>query len=172
MEDIAPQESADGELTGPQRTAIEWLTAGETAVSAAAAAGVSRSTVHRWLRADAAFQAAYNAWQADVAATARARLLGLADAAVTTVAAALAAGDARTALAVLQAQGLLAPHVPGPTDPALVARQRSHERAKANFQMTQAECGLPAEIYDPLHPRGRRALPAPVEHFLPPPDEP
>jgi hypothetical protein len=141
-------ESAGG-LSGPQRTAIEWLTAGETAVAAADAAGVSRSTVHRWLRADPAFQAAYNAWQADLTSTARARLLALADKAVSTVERALDRGDARTALTILRAQGLLGPARPGPTDPDLIARQQSHDRALANFKMTDAECGVPAEIFDP-----------------------
>jgi hypothetical protein len=150
-------ESAGG-LSGPQRTAIEWLTAGETAVAAADAAGVSRSTVHRWLRGDPAFQAAYNVWQADLVDTARARLLALADRAVSTVGRALDRGDARTALTILRQQGLLGPAKPGPTDPDLIARQQSHDRALANFKMTEAEAGVAAEIFDPA----LRRRPAPA----------
>ena len=157
--------AAAGELSGAQRTAIEWLTAGETTVAAAAAAGVSRSTVHRWLRVDAAFGAAFNAWQADAVADARARLLALGDAAVSAVAAAVAKGDVKTALTVLQRQGLLAPPSPGPADAALVARQRSHARAKANREMTEAECEVPPEIYDPAPRRAPAALPhRPAQH--------
>ena len=136
-------ESPDGAgpagLSAAQRTAIEWLTAGESAVSAAAAAGVNRTTVYRWLKADPAFQAAYNAWQSDVLATARARLLALTDAAVTTVTAAVARGDARTALAVLQRQGLLAPPQPGPTDPELIAREREVARRRAEVRVAREE---------------------------------
>jgi hypothetical protein len=111
-----------------------------------------RATVYRWLKSDPAFAAAYNAWQAEAVETTRARLLALADAAVTTVAGALAKGDARTALTVLQRQGLLAPPTPGPTDPSMVARLDRHRRAKANLELTMDECGVPNEIFAPEPP--------------------
>ncbi len=143
-----PDRGADG-LSAAQRRALDRMAAGDTAKAAAAAAGVSRQTVHNWLGGDPAFRAAYHAWQADAVETARARLLALADAAVTTVAAAVARGDTKTALAVLGRQGLLAPPTPGPTDPELVARQDRHRRTAANQAMTTAECGVPAEIFAP-----------------------
>ena len=141
-----------GPLTRPQRAAIERLAAGDSATAAAAAARVGRTTVYRWLQHDPAFRAAYHAWQAEAAASARARLLALADAAVTTVAAAVANGDTRLALAVLKGQGLLTPPTPGPTDPALIARQDRHRRARAEEAMVNAELTCPAEIFAPDPP--------------------
>src|SRR5579872_1365044 len=90
-------------LTPAQRIAIERLSVGETVVDAARAAGVTRMTLHRWLKQDAEFVAAYNAWQEETLASARGRLLALADTAVTTVANAMRNGDARAAMAVLKA---------------------------------------------------------------------
>src|SRR5260221_559194 len=72
-------------LSPAQRTAIEKLTCGHTLVDSATAAGVNRTTLYRWLKSDAQFQAAYNAWQQDALATARARMLGLTDVALTSL---------------------------------------------------------------------------------------
>jgi hypothetical protein len=48
-----------------QTIALEHLFAGKTVTKAAEAAGVDRTTVHRWLREDWAFQAAYHRTQRD-----------------------------------------------------------------------------------------------------------
>src|SRR5207244_3791667 len=69
-------------LSPAQRTAIEKLTSGHTLVDSALAAGVNRTTLYRWLKNDATFLAAYNAWQQDAVATARGRMLGITDVAV------------------------------------------------------------------------------------------
>lgn len=156
--------AAEG-LSPPQRSALERMAAGGTATAAAAAAGVSRQTVHRWLRDDPAFAAAHNAWQAAAVESARGRLLALADAAVDTVAAALAHGDAKTALVVLQRQGLLAPPTPGPTDPALVARQDRHRRARAAQAQFEADEACPPHLFAPDPPA---PLPPDVPAFTEP----
>ncbi len=142
--------AATGRLSVAQRGAIEQLVAGATPVAAAAAVGVSRTTVYRWLKSDPDFTAAYHAWQADAVAASRDRLLALADAAVDTVAAAVAKGDVRTALTVLKSQGLLTPPTPGPTDPALIARRARHAAAEARAAMTFDECAVPGEEFPPL----------------------
>ncbi len=149
--------AADGDLTAAQRRAIGRMASGESATAAAAAAGVHRQTVHRWLREDPAFRAAFHAWQAAAAEHARARLLALADAAVTTVAAAVANGDTRTALAVLKGQGLLVPPTPGPTDPDQVARQQLAAAARAEAALIDAEERCPPEVYVPDQARAYRA---------------
>lgn len=118
-------------LTPGQRVAIEKLTVGETVVDAARAAGVTRMTLHRWLKQDAAFVAAYNAWQQDALASARGRLLALADTAVTTVGNAMRAGDARTAVTVLKAMGTLEKPVAGSTDVKVVQHELDVEEARA-----------------------------------------
>jgi hypothetical protein len=47
-------------LTPEQDAAVAALLAGRTVTDAAAATGVDRTTVHRWLKKDFAFQAALN----------------------------------------------------------------------------------------------------------------
>jgi hypothetical protein len=131
---VGPVAGSDGSalgLTPAQRVAIEKLTVGETVVDAARAAGVTRMTLHRWLKQDAAFVAAYNAWQQDALASARGRLLALADTAVTTVGNAMRAGDTRTALAILKAMGTLEKAAPGPTDEQEVQHDLKVEEERA-----------------------------------------
>jgi hypothetical protein len=50
----------DSGLTTEQATVIGKITAGETIVAAAVAAGVGRTTVYRWMREDAVFVAELN----------------------------------------------------------------------------------------------------------------
>jgi hypothetical protein len=112
-----------------QQIAMEKLASGETIVDAAQAA-----TLHRWLKQDARFAAAYNAWQQEAVATARGRLLALSDQAVTTVANSVKAGDTRAALLVLKAMGAMDRPTPGPTDPEGVLREQELERKRIERQ--------------------------------------
>ena len=148
------------------------MASGQSATDAAAAAGIHRQTLHRWLRDDPAFRAAFHAWQSAAADHAKARLLALADAAVTTVAAAVAAGDTHAALAVLRGQGLLTPPVPGSTDPDHVARQRLTDAARAEAALADAESVAAAEVYVPDQVRAYRAARRPPRPALPPPVPP
>ena len=75
--EVTPASDIPADVSSEQWTAIEKLSTGKSIVDAAAAAGVSRWTLHRWIKNDPHFQAAYNAWHIEVAATARARLLAL-----------------------------------------------------------------------------------------------
>jgi len=126
-------------LSAPQRAAIELLTSGHTLVAAATAAGVSRMTLYRWLKGDAAFSAAFNAWQQDVLDTARGRVLALSDLAVTTIAKSMSRGDAKTALKVLQSIGALDRRKVGSTDPEEIERQQNLEWKKAKTAAKKAE---------------------------------
>jgi hypothetical protein len=126
-------------LSPPQRTAIKLLTSGHTLVDAATAAGVSRMTLYRWLKGDAAFSAAFNAWQKDVLDTARGRILALSDLAVTTVARSMSRGDAKTALKILQSVGALDRPKPGSTDPEEIERQQRLEWKKSKTAARKAE---------------------------------
>lgn len=115
-------------LSPAQRTAIEKLTSGHTMVDSAAAAGVGRATLYRWLKNEPAFQAAFNAWQHDAVATARGRLLALTDIAVTAVGKAMQRGDGRLALKVLERMGIAERPTPGPTDAEEVKREQVMEK--------------------------------------------
>jgi AcrR family transcriptional regulator len=118
-------------LTTPQRSAIDMITTGHTLAQSASAAGVSRMTLYRWLKGDAAFIAAFNAWQNDVLDTARGRVLALSDQAVTTLAKSITEGDANLALKVLDKIGVLEKAVPGSTDAAEIQRQQALAHKKA-----------------------------------------
>jgi hypothetical protein len=137
-------------LSPPQRTAIELLTSGKTLATAATAAGVSRMTLYRWLKADAAFSAAYNAWQKDILDTARARLLALSDLAVTTVAKSMALGNAQVAMKVLQSIGAMDHPEPGSTDPDEILRMQKLERLRAQTALRKAESRAEMEAEMPL----------------------
>jgi hypothetical protein len=156
--DVVPQavspvsldEAMSLSLSPPQRMAIQLLTSGKSLVAAATAAGVNRTTLYRWLKGDAAFVAAYNAWQRDVRDTARGRILALSDLALTTVAKAMSRGDARTALRILEATGALKLPEPGSTDPADIERLQKLERTKAQTALNHAEAKAEMDAMLPL----------------------
>jgi hypothetical protein len=147
---VSQAESLMLALPPAQRTAIELLTSGKTLVAAATAVGVTRMTLYRWLKADAAFSAAYNAWQKDILDTARARLLALSDLAVSTVAKSMAQGDARTAVKLLQSLGALELPQPGSTDPDEILRVQKLERMKAQTALRKAETRAQLEADLPM----------------------
>ena len=94
------------ELQPSQTRALAALAGGATVTSAAEAADVDRTTVHRWLRADFGFQAAYNGLRLDLRREFSAQLDSLAQVALETVCAAIESGDVRTSLAVLRGTGI------------------------------------------------------------------
>jgi hypothetical protein len=68
---------------------------------------VDRTTVHRWLKRDLAFQAALNRSKRDLRESVHARLMALADKAIECVSNSIRAGNSKTALALLKGLGLL-----------------------------------------------------------------
>ena len=68
---------------------------------------MDRTSVHRWLREDFAFQAAYNRLRRELQRELEARLDRAVQAAAATVCAAVEAGDLRASLAVLRGSGVL-----------------------------------------------------------------
>lgn len=94
-------------LTCVQALALNALTEGKAVSDSALVADVSRTTVHRWLKESAAFQAAYNARRADARAAHESKLDALLGKAILVVEGALDSGDARVALTVLQGTGML-----------------------------------------------------------------
>jgi len=127
---ITVSEAQEMPITAEQRTAIAMLTMGNSLVAAARAAGVSRMTLYRWLKDDMCFRASYNAWQQDTLVTARGRLLGLADAAVTAVANAVHGGDHKLALRLLERMDIARPAKPGSANVEDVERKEHIRRVK------------------------------------------
>jgi len=115
---VTPAEAAALQLTPAQRAAIIQLTSGATRSAAAIAAGVTRTTLYKWLNHDPNFQAAFNAWHKDLITTAQGQLLAASHEAVNTVLNAIRRGDARLAWKLLESLGLNKLSKPGSTDAA------------------------------------------------------
>lgn len=126
-------------LTPVQRQAIESLTRGRSIKSAAASAGIGRRTLHRWLREDFAFRAAYFSWKSEVQESARARLLSLTDSAVRTVGHALHERDLRAALALLKGLNIFAVPTAGPEDLEECRRWTEMERINREATLMEKE---------------------------------
>ena len=121
--------SADA-LTPSQEKALSALLAGKSVTDAAAAAEVDRTTVHRWLKDDFGFRAAFNRERRRLREAMQSRLMTLAEKAAECVERSLADGDDKIALALLKGLGLLSGELPsvGSDDPAdLAAAARRDE---------------------------------------------
>ncbi len=95
-------------LDPSQLTVLEALLAGRTITDAAAIVGVSRTTVHRWLKDDYLFRAEVNAARHALRQTALARLDALCERSIEVLQGALdQANDTRVALEVLKGCGVL-----------------------------------------------------------------
>ena len=121
--------SADA-LTPNQDKALAALLAGKSVTDAAAAAEVDRTTVHRWLKDDFGFRAAFNRERHRLREAMQSRLMTLAEKAMECVERSIADGDGKAALALLKGLGLLPGEPPniGSEDPAdLAADARRQE---------------------------------------------
>jgi hypothetical protein len=133
---FSAEEAAAMALSPIQRLALEKMVTGYTLVASATAAGVTRSTLYRWLKNDSKFQAAYNAWQQDAVTSAKTRVMAMADDAVATVARAVKS-DARLAFGVLKTVGILDRAAVGSTDSEEIDTQRQVEEQRAQEKLGQ-----------------------------------
>jgi len=130
---VTPAEAAAMQLTPPQRTAIIRLTSGATRAEAALAAGVTRTTLYRWLNHDPNFKAAFNAWHKDLVTTAQGQLLAASQDAIACVLTAIRRGDSRLAWKLLENLGLTNPGKPGSTDVGHLQRQAQLDEKRAEI---------------------------------------
>ncbi len=115
---------AHSQLSIPQERAIELLLSGANVTESAKAAGVARETVHRWMKDDWDFIAAWNRAKRELAEVASARLFAVSAKAAENIARAVEAGDLRMSLLVLKGFGGLGGRAPsvGSEDPAVLAQ--------------------------------------------------
>lgn len=115
----------DSKLSSKQISVINTLIAGSSITDAAKAAGVDRSTVHRWLNSDSQFVAEHNQQRSELVQAQQEKLRSLSEKALTLVEELLDNNEAsgslrlRAALAVLDRQGLEGTTI-GRTDPAVI----------------------------------------------------
>ncbi len=116
---------------------LQGLLSGESVTAAAKAGQASRETVHRWLRDDFEFQAAYNRGRREIIEEIQDALLMTAREAVDKVGEAVRSGDVRVALAVLKGAGGLEGHSPriGSGDPDLLQKEADIERNEEEAMM-------------------------------------
>jgi hypothetical protein len=138
MSDKTQQNAA---LSPVQVTVLAALLSGSTVTDAAAAAGVDRVTVHRWLAGDVAFQAAWNEGRAELLAHVRIGLLKIGQAAVECCRKAIDGGDARIALEVLKGLGTLAPPNIGSANPKMLAAENHTQQQLAELAMSLYDTG-------------------------------
>jgi hypothetical protein len=134
-QNTTPGDREPRELSPSQARALTSLAEGATVSTAARAAGVDRTTVHRWLRHDYAFQAAHNASRRELRHELGVQLEQAVQASLKTVLAAIDGGDVRAALTVLKGSGVLAQESIGSENPAeleeeaeLTERERTSRR--------------------------------------------
>jgi AcrR family transcriptional regulator len=127
--------------TPAQEAALTALLTGKSVTDAAAAAGVGRTTVYRWLAHDPAFQASLNQRRQEMQDALQARLMLLAVKAVDAVERALDAGNSKAALALLAGLGLLPGSLPriGETDAAEIVLDRARDKQDAIVAERTAE---------------------------------
>jgi AcrR family transcriptional regulator len=147
---VGPGQSGAGQLAlglaTDQRSALEQLLVGKSVPESAQSAGVSRTTVYRWLKDDAAFRAAYNQWKDELEETARTRLLMLSDVATNALRTALEKGDGKLALATLKAMGLASPSKERLTEPADVKQRNELDKKKRRMDMEKEERQLHSDV--------------------------
>ena len=122
-------------LTPEQINALERLLVGETVTATAKAVGIDRSTLHRWLRKDFEFQAAFNRRKREIAEAVQVRLLSVADKAAAVVGNAVEHGNLNAALAVLRGMGGLSgtPVSAGCEDPEILREEAESVREEAEL---------------------------------------
>lgn len=126
-------------LSPVQVTVLAELLAGKTITDAASAAGVERVTVHRWLREDFTFQAAWNRDRQELRRGTYAHLERLAAKAADCLEKAIDGGDIKAALEIVKGMGILAPRKVGSDDPEELA-------AEAEVAATEREGHLKKRI--------------------------
>ena len=143
QQNTTPEAGGSADLAPDRVKALAALGSGSSITDAACAAGVDRTTVHRWLRNDPAFQAAWNSLRRDLLREVEADLQQLVADAIQAVRDALRSGDARVGLALLKGVGLLPGWGPtiGPEDAGEVAQEadlarRERESARLVRRMT------------------------------------
>ncbi len=157
-------------LPPAQLQVLGHLLAGETVTAAAGAGGVDRSTVHRWLKVDFAFQAALNQGKRELRDAAQSLLNKSATKAAETVAHAVDQGDLKAALVLLKGLGILSGSGAafGPDDSdvlrqesevaqeeaELARSERAHERMlrqkKAEVAQEEAELAWKEDEHQPM----------------------
>ena len=133
--DLLEPGSREKGMSEKQQKAMAALRCGSSFPQAAEAAGVNRSTVHRWVQNDPQFRARYNAWQQEMVESSRARLLTMLDKAVDVIGKALDRGDEQTAVAMLRNIGVMRRPGRQATDPEMLSLEMNITRHRETYRL-------------------------------------
>jgi len=122
-----------------QRAVLELLMAGKSVAETARVAGVSRGTVYKWLKDDAAFRAAHNQWLDEMEQVGRTRMVMLTEKAVEAVKRALEAGDGRLGMRLLEKLGVAREEKGLLLEEGEVAKRMQLDRRKRELAMEAEE---------------------------------
>jgi hypothetical protein len=123
------------ELPPPQIAALDALLAGNTVTDAAAAAGIGRTTIYKWLNGDCRFQAALNRGRRELQQAVAHRVDRLAADAADCVAQAVRQGNVKAAMEILKSLKVLAPRKIGSDDEVLLEIDRHEQLHKRDTQI-------------------------------------
>ena len=137
-------------LTPTQELALQHLAAGSSICEAAERAGIGRRTLHRWIKEDPDFAAAYNAWRRELIDSGHARALAMTDRALAAIDKAIEKGNASVALQLVRGIGVLQQPRVGPEDPGYVQRRRAVTDARRETRLRKAEKSYEVTSAKPL----------------------
>ncbi len=109
-------EGAAGDLRPEQEKALAMLVAGKSVTDVAREIGVHRVTLHRWMKSNPSFAAAFNQWREQMQESAHSRLLMMAEKAADALEKTLEAGDGRLAMRYFEKMGMAREREAGPTE--------------------------------------------------------
>ncbi len=116
---------------------LAFLLEGRSITESAAAAGVDRTTVHRWLKDDFNFRAGFNRGKKQLQAETETRLMQVAQRAADALGRAIDEGNVTASIAVLKGLGLLsgAGISLGSDDPQLLSMEEATEHENAAMRI-------------------------------------
>jgi len=125
-------------LSDVQLLALEVLCEKKSRAEAAAAAGVSRKTVQRWLKTNPHFRAAYNSWLQDMADSAHGHLISVFDEAAEQVAESIRTKkDIASARMVVRHLGFPKLIASPPCTPDAVTREMELDRREEELRLRE-----------------------------------
>jgi hypothetical protein len=126
-------------LSADQRTAMESLGTGVSVVETAKAMGIHRGTIYRWIKQDAAFAAAYNAWHESLQENCRGSVAMLLGKSAATLHKAVEGGDAKIALAILTKTRMLEKEKERNTDEEEIRREAAIAKKNRDGKLRRRE---------------------------------
>jgi len=134
------------EMPATQITALGALLSGKTAGDAAAAAGISRSTLYNWLGKDYRFQAALNRGRRDMRQAVACRAEQLASDAAECVAGAVREGDVKAALEIVKRANIFAASKIGSDDETVLRYEDEKRRVDREAELAFARRCRKAQV--------------------------